>query len=143
MSSRGSGARSAPGAGPAPGIAPRRHHREYRPSTLHSMGLVRASGMNEFSRDGAAGLVFSDGYLRIIRVHEPTIFVMENVKGLLSSKHSGDPIFEKSLRTCPRLRRAWSMKFASSPRGGSSDSLEPTKRLVSAGRFRLKIEAWF
>ena len=63
-------------------------------STLHSMGRVRASGMNEFSRDGAAGLIFSDGYLRIIRVNEPTIFVMENVKGLLSSKYSGDPIFE-------------------------------------------------
>src|SRR3546814_3093075 len=34
-------------------------------------------------------------YLRIIQVHKPTIFVMENVKGLLSSKHSGDPMFEK------------------------------------------------
>lgn len=28
-------------------------------------------------------------------MHKPTIFVMENVKGLLSSKHSGDPMFEK------------------------------------------------
>ena len=34
-------------------------------------------------------------YLRIIQMHKPTLFVMENVKGLLSSKHSGDPMFEK------------------------------------------------
>src|SRR3546814_6676857 len=33
-------------------------------------------------------------YLRIIQVHKPTIFVMETVMGLLSSKHSGDPMFE-------------------------------------------------
>ena len=33
-------------------------------------------------------------YLRIIQVHKPTIFVMENVKGLLSSKHSGNSMFE-------------------------------------------------
>ena len=36
-------------------------------------------------------------YLRIIQVHRPTIFVMENVKGLLSSQHSGSPMFERIL----------------------------------------------
>jgi len=34
-------------------------------------------------------------YLRIIRVHAPPIFVMENVKGLISSSHAGVPMFEK------------------------------------------------
>jgi len=34
-------------------------------------------------------------YLRIIREHRPSVFVMENVKGLLSSKHDGNLIFEK------------------------------------------------
>ena len=33
-------------------------------------------------------------YLRIIRRFEPAVFVMENVKGMLSSKHSGSLIFE-------------------------------------------------
>jgi site-specific DNA-cytosine methylase len=37
-------------------------------------------------------------YLRIIKVHRPTIFVMENVKGLLSSKHSGNPMFQRILQ---------------------------------------------
>lgn len=36
-------------------------------------------------------------YLRIIREFKPTIFVMENVKGILSSKHSGSHIFQQIL----------------------------------------------
>ena len=34
-------------------------------------------------------------YLRIIENHEPAVFVMENVKGILSSKHAGSSIFER------------------------------------------------
>lgn len=34
-------------------------------------------------------------YLRIVAVHAPSIFVMENVKGLLSSKHQGTPIIDR------------------------------------------------
>lgn len=34
-------------------------------------------------------------YLRIIKVHGPTVFVMENVKGLLSSRHSGTSMFTR------------------------------------------------
>jgi DNA (cytosine-5)-methyltransferase 1 len=33
-------------------------------------------------------------YLRIIAVHHPTIFVMENVKGLLSAKINGEKVFD-------------------------------------------------
>jgi DNA (cytosine-5)-methyltransferase 1 len=36
-------------------------------------------------------------YLRILRVHRPPIFVMENVKGILSSKMKGKLIVEKIL----------------------------------------------
>ena len=36
-------------------------------------------------------------YLRIIAVHQPAIFVMENVKGLLSAKVGGKKIFNKIL----------------------------------------------
>lgn len=34
-------------------------------------------------------------YLRIIKEHRPSIFIMENVKGILSSRHEGNLIFEK------------------------------------------------
>jgi len=36
-------------------------------------------------------------YLRILSVHEPPIFIMENVKGLLSSQVNGSDIFEQML----------------------------------------------
>jgi DNA (cytosine-5)-methyltransferase 1 len=37
-------------------------------------------------------------YLRIIEKHKPQMFVMENVKGLLTSKYDGELIFEKIRR---------------------------------------------
>ncbi|SHN40563.1 DNA (cytosine-5)-methyltransferase 1 [Duganella sacchari] len=36
-------------------------------------------------------------YLRIIQQFSPSVFVMENVKGMLSSKHGGSKIFERIL----------------------------------------------
>lgn len=43
-------------------------------------------------------------YLRIISRFEPAVFVMENVKGLLSSKHSGSPIFDRIISELSRPR---------------------------------------
>lgn len=37
-------------------------------------------------------------YLRIIAKHQPAVFVMENVKGLLSAKLNDEPIFDKILK---------------------------------------------
>lgn len=37
-------------------------------------------------------------YLEIIAMHWPSIFVMENVRGILSAKHNGERIFPKILR---------------------------------------------
>lgn len=36
-------------------------------------------------------------YLRIIREFGPSVFVMENVKGMLTSQHGGSPIFDRIL----------------------------------------------
>ncbi|WP_232788562.1 DNA cytosine methyltransferase [Macromonas nakdongensis] len=36
-------------------------------------------------------------YLRIIQVFKPSVFVMENVKGMLTSQHGGSPIFDRIL----------------------------------------------
>lgn len=41
-------------------------------------------------------------YLRIIARHQPAVFVMENVKGLLSAKVRGEKIFTKILRDLRR-----------------------------------------
>lgn len=66
---------------------------------------------------GIAGYVASEDhrhflyreYIRILKRLKPAIFVMENVKGILSSSVNGDPIFDRVLAD---LRSA----------GGSSDS---------------------
>ncbi len=66
-------------------------------------------------------------YLRIIAVHQPAIFVMENVKGLLSAKVEGEKIFNKILNdlrspsrifpkqgiTCPSYKIYSLVKFPS------------------------------
>ncbi|MDD4349265.1 MAG: DNA (cytosine-5-)-methyltransferase, partial [Opitutales bacterium] len=49
-------------------------------------------------------------YLRIVAVHAPSIFVMENVKGLLSSKHNGARILEQINKDLHLPRRAISAK---------------------------------
>ncbi len=41
-------------------------------------------------------------YLRIIGVHSPAVFVMENVKGLLSSKVGGGTVFEQIMKDLRR-----------------------------------------
>jgi DNA (cytosine-5)-methyltransferase 1 len=43
-------------------------------------------------------------YLKIVAVHSPSVFVMENVKGILSSKHEELPVFERILED---LREPW------------------------------------
>jgi DNA (cytosine-5)-methyltransferase 1 len=49
----------------------------------------------KYEKDGRHTLY--EQYLRILRVHRPPVFVMENVKGILSSKHKGNLIVEKIL----------------------------------------------
>ncbi|WP_435524601.1 DNA cytosine methyltransferase [Chryseobacterium indoltheticum] len=40
-------------------------------------------------------------YLRIIAVHKPAVFVMENVKGILSARTENNQIFNKIFgRSC-------------------------------------------
>ena len=54
-------------------------------------GRGRVGGID--SRDHRVYLY--EQYLRIIAVHQPSVFVMENVKGLLSAKIQGENIFDK------------------------------------------------
>ena len=63
----------------------------------------RQEKLEEFSKDERHTLY--QEYLRIVAVHSPTVFVMENVKGILSSKHSEQPIFERIIKD---LRDPWS-----------------------------------
>lgn len=74
-------------------------------------------------------------YLRIIRVHRPTIFVMENVKGLLSSKHSGNPMFEKIIADLSSPAEELEYEIRSFTKWGNSDSLEPADYIIHSEHY--------
>jgi DNA (cytosine-5)-methyltransferase 1 len=73
-------------------------------------------------------------YLRIIQVHKPTIFVMENVKGLLSSKHSGDPMFQKIISDLSRPNSELEYEIRSFTKKGDGTSLAPADYLIHSER---------
>jgi len=73
-------------------------------------------------------------YLRIIKVHRPTIFVMENVKGLLSSQHSGSPMFERILADLCAPAPGLEYEIRSFVKKGNSNTLEPVDFVIQAER---------
>ena len=73
-------------------------------------------------------------YLRIIKVHQPTIFVMENVKGLLSSQHSGSPMFERILADLCFPAPGLEYEIRSFVKKGNSNTLEPVDFVIQAER---------
>ena len=56
-------------------------------------GRARMKGVAEFADDKRHFLYRE--YLRIIKKFKPSVFIMENVKGMLTSQHGGSLIFEK------------------------------------------------
>ncbi len=74
-------------------------------------------------------------YLRIIRKFHPTVFVMENVKGILSSTHDGSLIFERILKDLSKPGRDLEYEIRSFviPHGG--DHPEPKDFIIEAERF--------
>jgi DNA (cytosine-5)-methyltransferase 1 len=62
------------------------------------VGRSRNKGIKDYSfeRDGRASLYLE--YLKVLDVVKPEVFVMENVRGILSAKFEGEPIFEKILK---------------------------------------------
>jgi DNA (cytosine-5)-methyltransferase 1 len=73
-------------------------------------------------------------YLRIIKVHRPTIFVMENVKGLLSSQHSGSPMFERILSDLSAPAPGLEYEIRSFVKNGNMETLEPGDFVIQAER---------
>lgn len=63
--------------------------------SLAGRARMRGSNPKEFEADKRHFLYRE--YLRIIQEFSPSVFVMENVKGMLTSKHSGSPIFDRIL----------------------------------------------
>ncbi len=69
-------------------------------------------------------------YLRIIQEFEPAVFVMENVKGMLNSKHGGSPIFDRILADLRKPRNGLSYEVRSLVVAG--DELKPRDYVIEA-----------
>lgn len=69
-------------------------------------------------------------YLRIIQEFEPAVFVMENVKGMLNSKHGGSSIFERILTDLSAPKKDLSYQIRSFVVGGNS--LSPNDYVIEA-----------
>lgn len=75
-------------------------------------------------------------YLRIIRQHKPAIFVMENVKGLLSSKHGDDPMFASILGDLSKPANGLTYDIRSFvKRTEPGSELEPYDYVIEAEKF--------
>lgn len=76
-------------------------------------------------------------YLRIIREFKPTIFVMENVKGILSSKHSGSNIFQQILNdlSTPGDNLSYNIRSLVVPK--NADKQDPHDFVIQAERHGL------
>lgn len=74
-------------------------------------------------------------YLRIIRRFAPTVFVMENVKGMLSSTHGGSPIFDRIIKDLSHPGPDLSYEIRSLVVPGTAETLEPQDFVIEAERF--------
>lgn len=74
-------------------------------------------------------------YLRIIRRFKPAVFVMENVKGMLSSTHGGSGIFERIMAdlSSPGKDLAYGIRSFVVP--GNTENLSPMDFVIEAEKF--------
>lgn len=96
-------------------------------------GRARRANDVNFSKD-VKHFLFTE-YLRIIRKFKPAVFVMENVKGLLSSHHSGNSMFSRIMSdlTDPFDGVEYEVLSLSNPDDGSG--LTPANYVIQAERF--------
>jgi DNA (cytosine-5)-methyltransferase 1 len=71
-------------------------------------------------------------YLRIISRHRPAMFVMENVKGLLSSVHDGGMIFQRIISDLKSPGLGLEYEIRSLNTGASHEGLTPSDFIVRA-----------
>ena len=89
----------------------------------------RKEKRHEFENDGRHFL-FKE-YLRIVRKFKPPVFVMENVKGLLSSSAKGVEIFERMLKDFARA----GYTLHSFVKKGNGEDLKPIDYVIEAEQY--------
>lgn len=74
-------------------------------------------------------------YLRIIRKHKPAVFIMENVKGMLSSQHGGSPIFNRIVADLSSPGDGLEYQIRSLVKPGVAGELAPQDFVIEAECF--------
>jgi DNA (cytosine-5)-methyltransferase 1 len=74
-------------------------------------------------------------YLRIIQEHRPTVFVMENVKGLLSSNHSGKSMFTRIIDDLSSPSAGLEYDIRSIVKHGHGSDLMPDDYVIASERY--------
>lgn len=74
-------------------------------------------------------------YIRIIKAHSPPVFVMENVKGLLSSHHGGIPMFSRICGDLANPARGLSYEIRSLVMRDIGVGLNPDDYIIESERF--------
>jgi len=69
-------------------------------------------------------------YLRILRLYKPAVFVMENVKGMLSSTHGGTRIFDRILGDLSAPSKDVEYDVCSLVTRGAGQALEPADFII-------------
>jgi DNA (cytosine-5)-methyltransferase 1 len=85
--------------------------------------IIGGAGIEQYDNDPRHELYRQ--YLRILAVHQPPVFVMENVKGLLSAKVRQEHVFEKILRDLRHPVVAMPQTRRVAPRDGLEYKLFP------------------
>lgn len=76
-------------------------------------------------------------YLRIIKKFAPSVFVMENVKGILSSRHNGSLIFDRILSDLSKPGGDFEYRIRSFVVPGEGPKLDPKDYVIEAERFEV------
>ena len=97
--------------------------------SLAGRSRIRSEGEDEFQNDRRH--VLYKEYLRIVRIFKPPVFVMENVKGLLSSSAKGVETFSKILKDFSEAGYA----LHSFVKVGSGDQLDPSDYVIRAENY--------
>ena len=74
-------------------------------------------------------------YLRIIRRHKPAVFIMENVKGMLSSQHGGSPIFDRIVADLSKPGNDLEYEIRSLVKPGIAPEIDPHDFVIESERF--------
>ena len=108
-----------------------------------TIGRVRNMAVKGYDPDNDARFELYQEYLKIIATHLPAVFVMENVRGLLSASSRNQSIFQRMIddlrtpgRVCGSETKRYQLYSLTSKRSDNNGhSFDPTKFVIKAEEY--------